>query len=43
MYKLWCQRCCSANHPVMLTGYVIPATCDWCGRSTTLAIVKPAK
>lgn len=42
MYKLWCQSCCWAGHPVMLTTYSIPAACDRCGRRTLLAIVKPA-
>ena len=42
MYKLWCQRCCWKTHPTILTAYTLPGACDRCGRSTMLAIVKPA-
>lgn len=43
MYILWCRSCCLAAHPIMMTGYSIPGSCDRCGRSTMLAIVKPAE
>lgn len=38
--QLWCQYCCIAHHPVMLTGYVLRSLrCERCGQTADLAIV----